>query len=111
MSAEMTRPFERIYTMPGYFDGPCDGIADFDGRPHAYASVFDVEQDEYNDLFELRPVDDELLQLALESWDIYWRYERWFIRERSQMLPADVARRDELERIISARSRRSMAVS
>jgi hypothetical protein len=35
------RPFEKVYTMTDYYDGPRRGIADFDGRPHFYDSEWD----------------------------------------------------------------------
>jgi hypothetical protein len=68
------RPFERVYTMTDYYDGPRRGIADFDGRPHTYDAVFDYAQDDYAEPYDLRPVDAETLQLALEAWQIWQRW-------------------------------------
>ena len=62
--------FESVYTMTDYYDGPREGVASFQGKPHIYVSVFDDEQGQYSSVFELRSVDDSTLQLALEDWEI-----------------------------------------
>lgn len=99
-------PYERVYTMTDYYDGPRGGIANFRGTPHAYASLF--AEDEYTDVFELRPVDDETLRLALEDWEIWLR---WDDAHKSGIvnldthpaLPTDRARHDEIEPVLAAR--------
>jgi hypothetical protein len=108
MSAERERPFERVYTMTDYYDGPRGGIADLDGRPHLYSSPFEFWKDEYEDLYELRPVDGDTLALALEDWEIWLRWEEAFHAGRTApdahpALPADRARHDELAPLLAAR--------
>jgi hypothetical protein len=93
--------------MADYHDGPRGGIADFDGRPHAYSSVFDHEGDEYADTFDLVPVDDETLQLALEAWAISTRWWRAYLAGEPvpsgpRLLPSDRARHDELVPVLRA---------
>jgi hypothetical protein len=34
----------RVYTVNDYYDGPRPGIADYQGRPHAYESQFNESQ-------------------------------------------------------------------
>jgi hypothetical protein len=48
-------------------------MASFRGLPHAYDWQFDVGEDEFQDVFELRPVDEETFRLALEDRDIWLR--------------------------------------
>ena len=65
--------YQRVHTVTKYYDGPREGIADFDGRPHAYEAQFDEETDEYTDIFLLSPVPTRLFELAVESWSIWGR--------------------------------------
>src|SRR5687768_4538331 len=93
----MTRPFERVYTVNDYYDGPRAGFADFDGVPHAYTSQWSEERDDWDELLVLRPVSADLLALALEDWAIWTRWERAYrAGETTQTthpaLPADAAR-------------------
>ncbi len=99
------RPFERVYTMTDYYDGPRGGIADFDGRPHRSTSHFNDMADTLEDFFELQPIDDVTLQLALESWAIWMRWEEAFYAgettiETHPALPAERVRSDELDALL-----------
>ncbi len=96
------RPFEHVYTMTDWYDGPRGVVADFDGRPHAYFA------EPLEEVFELRPVDDAYLVLAVEDWAIWLR---WQAANRAGLtpiethpaLPADRARHDEITRTLEAR--------
>ena len=44
------RPFERVFTMTDFYDGPRCGIANFDGRPHVYDALFNDREESYADL-------------------------------------------------------------
>lgn len=104
--SEESTSYERVYTMTDYYDGPRGGIANFHGTPHAYASLF--EEDGYADVFELRPVDDETLRLALEDWEIWLRWDDAHNAgivnlDTHPALPADRTRHDEIEPILVAR--------
>lgn len=99
--------FERVHTMTAFYDGPREGVADFRGRPHSYSSLFD-ESIGLSDTFLLMPIQEELLRLALEDWEIWLRWERAFhagetTQETHPALPADRARHDELTRLIGDR--------
>jgi hypothetical protein len=100
--------YERVLTMTDYYDGPRAGIANFRGKPHAYESPFDFWKDEFADLYELRPVEDETLRLALEDWEIWLRWEDAYhagvtTRETHPALPDDRARHDQIAPILTAR--------
>jgi hypothetical protein len=102
------RPFEQVFTMTDYYDGPRRGIANFDGRPHAYDAPFNHWEEGYADLYVLRAVDEETFRIALEDWEIWLCWEAAFYagtatRDTHPALPADRARHDELARSFEAR--------
>jgi hypothetical protein len=106
--ADQEAQWERVLTMTDYYDGPRAGIANFRGKPHAYTSPFDFWEDEYADLYELRPIDDETLRLALEDWAIWLRWEAAYhagaaTRETHPALPDDRARHDEIAPVLASR--------
>ena len=93
--------------MTAFYDGPRAGVADFEGRPHAYASLFD-ESVGYSDTFLLMPIDDDLFRLALENWGIWSRWESAFRagdtpQDTHPALPSDRLRHEELARVIGTR--------
>jgi hypothetical protein len=94
--------------MTDYWDGPRGGVAQFQGRPHIYESLFDQATDDWTDVFLLQPIDDETLQLALEDWAIWKRWEAAYAAgittiETHPALPADRPRHEELQPILSER--------
>jgi hypothetical protein len=98
----MERPFERVHTIPDWYDGPRAGIADFDGAPHAYRSLWeDVDDRDAPERCELSPVSPEILALALEDWEIWIRWEDAFYAgdatiDTHPALPADAVRHREI---------------
>ena len=45
--------YERVHTVANYFDGPREGLADYQGSPHRYKSEWDEAADDWADPFEL----------------------------------------------------------
>ena len=93
--------------MTDFYDGPRGGVADFEGRPHAYASQF-VEAIGYTDTFLLMPIDAEVFRLAVEDWAIWCRWEKAYYegkaaQETHPALPHERARHEELKRLIGDR--------
>ena len=70
--------FERVYLVWDIYDGERSGLADYCGSPHYFECVLDYEKGGYTDVFEIRPIGADLLQLALEQWAIYRRWEKMF---------------------------------
>jgi hypothetical protein len=107
-SGDEENPYERVFTMPDYDDGPRGGIANFRGKPHAYSTPFDYAKDYHADFYELRPVDDETLRLALEHNEMS---SRWWEAHHAgvapddgrRLLPHDRARYDEIAPILASR--------
>jgi hypothetical protein len=99
--------FEPVYTMTDYYDGPRGGIASFKGKPHLYQSLFADDKDG-SDVFELRPVDEETLRLAMEDWNIWLRWEDAFHAGGTTIathpaLAVDRYRHDEIAPVLAAR--------
>ena len=99
-----------LLTMTDYYDGPRGGITLFDGHPHHYASEFAdfVEDGTTFDNFMLRPIDDEVLALALEDRAIWRRWEDVYdsgdtTHEDQPALPADRPRHDEIGAALESR--------
>jgi hypothetical protein len=57
-----------------YYDGPRLGIADVNGVPHIYEAEFDHSSEKYGDTYFVSPVDESLLALVLEDWQIFLRW-------------------------------------
>ena len=100
--------FERVYTMTDYYDGPRGGIADFEGHPHAYASLFNEDIGNFDETFLLMPIDEELFRLALEDWAIWLRWEDAYHAGKTPLdthpaLSEERARHEELKRLIGDR--------
>lgn len=104
---------QRVRTVVDYWDKPRGGVADHDGRPHVYRSLFrdkerslgalNLESDA--DLFLLRPIDDAMLALMLEDWAIWERWLRAFHAGEAPpgshpALPADRPRHDAIWPVI-----------
>ncbi|HEX4381477.1 MAG TPA: hypothetical protein VH083_00950 [Myxococcales bacterium] len=87
---------ERVYTVTDYYDGPRRGVADVDGQPHTYSRVFDGAADDWTEVFVLRPVDAETLELMLAEWARWLRWRAAFDRgevgiDTHPVLPAERA--------------------
>jgi hypothetical protein len=67
--------YEPVYAVWDYYDGVRTGIADFDGTPHYFASIFDEDADEYSDAFWLYPVGPEFMQHAMRYSAIFRAWE------------------------------------
>jgi hypothetical protein len=67
-------PFERVYTVPDWYDGPVAGIADYRGSPHRFRRRWDAPGDECAPDFELEPVSEPVLALETALWS---QWVRW----------------------------------
>lgn len=78
--------WEAVYTVNEYYDGPRRGFANYLGRPHAYLSEWNDDEDASQGTFLLSPISEEQLKLAIEDWTI-WR--RFSSARESQGLTSD----------------------
>ena len=100
--------FERVYTVTVYWDGPREGVADYEGVPHHYIAEWNDVRDEYAETYSLTPIDDVTLALLLEDWAIWSRWKVAFHRGEVDLashpaLPEDRVRYKELEAELSVR--------
>lgn len=94
--------------MTDYYDGPRGGVADFEGRPHAYAALFNEEMGGYSEIFLLMPVEEDVFRLAMEDWAIWLRWEEAYHAGKASLdthpaLPEERARHEELKKLIGDR--------
>jgi hypothetical protein len=102
---ELKPDFELVYTVTEYYDGPRQGVANFKGQPHFYDCGFSEEQDDYSDLYRLTPIPRQVLELAIEDWAIWKRWEMAFYTGKVTMdshpaLPEERARHEEIDAIL-----------
>ena len=74
----MDSPFERVYTVHDWYDRPRAGFADFGGVPHAYAARWRDDLDDWEEEYVLTPITPQQLELVLEDWAIWQRWETAF---------------------------------
>ena len=102
---ELKPGYERVHTVTDYYDGPRKGIADFQGEPHIYESIFDESKGKYSELFRLAPIAPETFWAAMEDWAIWQRYELAYHSGKADLsshpaLPHETQRHSELEAIL-----------
>ncbi|AKJ27148.1 hypothetical protein [Caldimonas brevitalea] len=98
-------PPERVYVENDWYDGPREGIADINGVPHRFKSLFDDDEGRYLDTFLVWPVDKQVLELEIEQWGIF---VEWNVLYRSGKAATEThpghggrnARWDELEALL-----------
>jgi hypothetical protein len=100
--------WERVHTTNDYYDGPRLGVADVEGAPHIYQSPFDEARSNYAEYFLVGPISADLLDLVLEDWAIWTRWERAFkcgevSTAAHPALPAERERHEEIKQLIGDR--------
>ena len=106
MTSEELKPgYERVFTVTEYYDGPRIGIANYRGNAYFYECIFDEAKDDYSEVFQLTPLDPETLQLAMEDWEIWRRWELAYHDGKTDLdthpaLPHETNRHQELKLIL-----------
>ena len=67
--------YEKVFTINDWYDGPRLGIANFNGIPHVYKSIWNENQEDWESYYYLKPIDQEHFKLALEDWEIWKEFE------------------------------------
>jgi hypothetical protein len=96
---------DRVLTVNDYYDGPRLGVAEYNGVPHIYEAEFDHSTDEYGDTYFLSPIEPQLLDLVLEDWAIWLRWQAAHARgevglDSHPALPAEQDRHEQLKMLI-----------
>jgi hypothetical protein len=76
-SPKLRRGYERVFTVLEYYDGPRKGVAGYRGVPHFFDCIF-IHGDGYSEQFLLTPLDETTFLLAMESSEIFRRWELAF---------------------------------
>lgn len=108
----MNNIFQTVHTMEDYYDGPRSGVAEFDGQPHYYRSLY-LDTPQWNpdeDRFELSPVTPEVLTAACEAAAIFKRWDTMrqatpdfaYTDEDFGALPEERARNRELKQFLES---------
>ena len=66
---------DRVLAVWDLYDGPRTGIAEYRGNPHYFFCGWDPAADDYSNIFDLSPIDEPTLKLALEQWTIWRSWE------------------------------------
>ncbi|WP_405229011.1 hypothetical protein [Lentisalinibacter sediminis] len=83
-------------------------MAEYHGQPHIYDCPFDESLDDYPDHYFVAPIDFELLQLILQDWEIWRRWESAYKAGTTDSashpaLPEDAEEHERLRRAIGDR--------
>ena len=70
----MSESRERVHTVTDYWDGPRAGVADFGGHPHAFRRVFDGDEDDWTEIFLLKPLSVGQFEVVMQDWAIWLRW-------------------------------------
>jgi hypothetical protein len=97
--------WERVYTISDFFDSPRGGVADFEGKPHAFQCRFSEADDDWTDIFDLMEIEPDLLATVLERWALWLRWQAAFARgdttiKTHPVLPEDKTRWNDLNESI-----------
>lgn len=98
---------ERVYTVYDYYDGPRQGVADFQGHPHAYSCPWDTMAGDWAGFFRLKPLSAEEFGAVITDWEIWLRWRRAFDAGLTDIgthpaLPEDAAEHHRLKALVLA---------
>jgi hypothetical protein len=106
---------DRVLTINDYYDGPRLGIAEFGGVAHIYEAEFDHSWEDHNgelcgDTYFVSPIAPDLLDLVLEDWAIWLRWDAAFKSGETDLdthpaLPHERLRHEELKQLTGDRLR------
>ncbi|MDJ0366983.1 hypothetical protein QMK33_17680 [Hymenobacter sp. H14-R3] len=96
-----------VYSLDWY-DGPRSGIADYNGQPYFFESQWSNIGNGLGDWYKLSPVSKEVLQLELERWRLWKKYEvaskvKAVGEEHHPFLPSDQTRGEQLTILLEGR--------
>ncbi len=100
--------YELVHTITDWYDGARGGVADLNGEPHYYENHWNEGEDNWSEIYLLKPLDAETFAFAMEDWQIWLRWEQSFregktTQETHPALPKERQRHDELEKILAER--------
>ncbi|HYC88130.1 MAG TPA: hypothetical protein VEO54_02875 [Thermoanaerobaculia bacterium] len=79
-------PLEAVHAVFDYYDGVRGGVADFQGRPHAFRRELDEQSHDWSNFYRLKPLAEEELRTVMADWSIW---TRWLTAYRAGRTGAD----------------------
>ena len=105
----MEAPYETVYVVEDWYDGPRSGFANYQQQPHFYRSLFlDIEinsdYDPDENRFELTPVSEQVVEWAVASHYLWLKWNEAYragtiaqeANDEIRILPEDRVRYQEL---------------
>jgi hypothetical protein len=104
----VTGKWDHVHTVDDYHDGPIRGVADLNGKPHAYECDFDEAKDDWTTTFSLTPIDEETFAMVKAKNVLWLRWREAFDRGETKIdthpaLPDDRPEYERLSRAIAAK--------
>ena len=65
---------EPVHAVFDYFDGVREGVADFNGRPHAIRREFDTVAGDWTNFYRVKPLNDHEFSVVMTDWAIWNRW-------------------------------------
>lgn len=96
------KQFEEVFYYE-YYDGPIYGVANWKGKPYFFQ--YQIYYESGKDLYYLSPITNETLELVVEAWKIWKRWDTAFHNgetnyETHPYLPSDRQRGEQLQNIL-----------
>ena len=70
--------YEPVLMIWDFYDGARIGLAEHGDRPHYFKCLWDDQNNNYSERFELSPIGATFLNAATEQWKIYRKWELKF---------------------------------
>lgn len=91
--------FEPVFAYWYFCDGVREGIANVAGQPHVFVAEWNETHDDYADAFLLKPITEQVFELAMADEAIR---ERWSADVETELsCAADRARTDALKLLLA----------
>lgn len=94
-------PFETLFFVLDYFDGPIAGVASFHGVPHYFDALFDEVSDSYTRNYHLTLLSEETLRAVLAARESWRQQRRADHKPTAVELENDSKLSDEMEKMIA----------
>ena len=96
--------FDIVYTVEDYYCGPLYGVANLNGIPHTYQRIFDNSIDDWSDVYKLKSILKEELDLIMEAWDLWLNWLNEFDEckvnlDTHPVLPSEKKRYHEIKNL------------
>jgi|ERR1700674_1772551 len=106
-SAKPKRGCELVFKLEEFYFGPRKGVANYLGQPHYYDRIFDQDEHDYSDLYQLTPIDHRTFDLAVEAWEIWRKWEFAYHTEKVSLkshpaLRADTTKYKKMCRVLTS---------